>query len=86
MEVRMWFWCLLSLLSVSLLLPAPASAQTAVAVDLNKATLVWTWVKASGGDANEFRIKCGAASGVYTGPRLVVPVAAGRCPRPGPSR
>lgn len=42
------------------------SAQTTIAVDIAKAKLAWDWTQGTGGVPTEFRVKCGAASGVYT--------------------
>lgn len=49
-----------------LLTGLPALAQTAISVDIDKAQLTWSWVKGTGGDVAEFRIKCGQASQSYT--------------------
>jgi len=55
----------LALLAV-LAFAAVADAQT-VQVDINRATLEWTWTAdATSGPVDEFRMKCGPSSGTYT--------------------
>ena len=41
-------------------------AQQAIAVDISKAKLVWTWTQGTGGVPTEFRVKCGQTAGTYT--------------------
>ena len=43
-----------------------ADAQTVVAIDIQRATLLWDWTQGTGGAATEFRAKCGQVSGTYT--------------------
>ena len=55
----------LALLAV-LAFAAAAEAQT-VQVDINRATLLWTWTAdPDSGPVDEFRLKCGNQSGNYT--------------------
>ena len=53
---------------------ASAFAQQSIAVDIDKAALVWTWAQGSGGVATEFHIKCGTVSGTYTKTTVVTPI------------
>lgn len=57
---------LLLALTLLALCAVPAAGQTIIAVDINKAKLYWTWTKGTGGDATEFRVKYGQATGTYT--------------------
>ena len=76
--------CLLSLhrylvgASVALVLwgivPAHAQPPLTINVAIDKATFNWSWTQGTGGPADGFRMKCGAASGTYT---LVSPPASG---------
>ena len=51
-------------------------AQTTISVDIDKATLSWTWTQGTGGSVSEFRMKCGQTTGIYTKVTvLAVPVA-----------
>src|SRR5262249_51132206 len=56
-----------------------AQTPTAIVVNYNTAKLTWTWTKgapANDGDATEFRVKCGAASGQYTITKVLADPAA----------
>jgi len=57
-----------TLLLALFLLAASATfawGQTTLAVDIEKATLTWTWAQGTGGAVDEFRMYCGATPGVY---------------------
>ena len=43
-----------------------ALAQNVVAVNIQKAKLTWAWSQGTGSATSEFRVKCGASTGVYT--------------------
>ena len=59
--------CAVALLAASVLLPVGVSAQAVISVDITKARLSWTWTQGTGGAVSEFRVKCGATAGSYTG-------------------
>lgn len=59
-------FCGIALILGVCLWSASAFAQQAIAVDIAKAKLVWTWSQGTGGVPAEFRIKCGNTSGSYT--------------------
>ena len=63
-------------LFIALLVAAFATAAQAqtVQVDINRATLLWTWTQDPiGGNADEFRVKCGNVSGTYNRTTAVGP-------------
>lgn len=60
---------LLALL-LALAVAAPALAQTVIAVDINKAKLLWD-AGVGGGVPTEYRVKCGTTTGVYSKTTLV---------------
>ena len=58
-----------AILAITMGLAAEAAAQSVVAVDINRAKLRWQWVQGAppaDGTPDEFRVKCGQASGNYT--------------------
>ena len=66
----------ITVLSFALLfgLAASTSAQV-IAVDMNKAKLMWDWTQGAApndGTPDEFRVKCGGVSGTYTKITVVV--------------
>lgn len=63
----------------------PAHAQTAVIVPLAKSQLSWNWAKGTevgvnDGDVSQFRMKCGASTGVYTRTTVIADPAARTTP------
>ena len=64
---------LLSALLLSLAIWTSAQAQTSVAVDINKAKLMWDWTQGTGGVPAEFLVKCGTTSQNYTRITSVAP-------------
>lgn len=63
----------------------PAYAQNAVIVPLAKSQLTWNWAKGTevgvnDGDVSEFRMKCGASTGVYTKTTVIADSAARSTP------
>lgn len=61
---------MLSLLFV-VLMASTLFAQTSVAVDIDKATLVWQ-ASVGGGQVGEYKVKCGPTTGNYTQTTAVV--------------
>ena len=57
------------LVTCALLWALPAAAQTSI--DLNAANFYWDWTQGAGGPVEQFKIKCGPATGSYTMTTLV---------------
>ena len=62
---------LFTILALSLL-PAAALAQAAPKVSLNNGTFQWVWSQGTGGAADNFRMRCGTTTGVYSLPIFLV--------------
>jgi len=60
-------------LFLALLLSAEAPAQTPTVVNLSTATLSWQYTQGAVA-ANEFRMKCGTTTGVYTRTTVIADV------------
>ena len=69
-----------AIIGAVLLLPAVASAQTVISVDITKARLSWTWTQGTGGAVAEFRVKCGPSAGTYTSTTVLTDPAARSVP------
>lgn len=49
-------------------------AQTSIAVDIDKATIVWNvWVVGQGSKPDTYHVKCGDSTGNYNHPQVDVP-------------
>ena len=65
----------LSIIFLYLSIQSIFAQPTSIAVDINKAKLLWDWVQGpppNDGIPTEFRVKCGTVTGIYT---QVTPVA-----------
>ena len=72
---------LLLTLAFLFVLSATAFTQvTTLAVNLDRATLSWSWSAGTGGTPDEFRVKCGPSPGNYTITHVVADPAARSVP------
>ncbi len=60
--------------SLILVFSGQAWAQTSIAVDIDKATIVWdAWAVGQGSKPDTYHVKCGDSTGNYNHPQVNVP-------------